>query len=292
MDSRSIRFFIHLYEERSFTKAASRCFITEQGLSKAIQTLENELGVKLFTRNNRSVEPTVYGEALYKEAPAFLDGYKRIFDAVRAAGGANSPGSSVVQHVSLALMPGFSTFCNEKILNDFMASHRNILLDISTFSDDREQQSIVERGIEFGFIDSPVDNSALTVLRSKKSGLSLVVSKSHRLAEEKTVSLSALRGETLIGFNHSRHFAMLCEKYKLDGEISLDLSDMAFAKELCASGRAVFIMANPGEDYKDFAIIPLSGPDSLFEICFTANKKKALTPSGEIFADYIMQQGF
>ena len=50
MDTRDIRCFRLVYEERSINKAAHQIFITPQGLSRIIVKLENELQTQLFQR--------------------------------------------------------------------------------------------------------------------------------------------------------------------------------------------------------------------------------------------------
>src|SRR5262245_25778024 len=50
MQLHQIRYFLLLYEERSFTRAARRCDISQPSLTKAIRALERELGGTLFHR--------------------------------------------------------------------------------------------------------------------------------------------------------------------------------------------------------------------------------------------------
>jgi DNA-binding transcriptional LysR family regulator len=79
MDKRILTFFINAYDERNFSKAARKSFISQQGMSDAIKRLEAELGVSLFTRNKGLLEPTEYGIALRKAAPSFIDMNNQIF---------------------------------------------------------------------------------------------------------------------------------------------------------------------------------------------------------------------
>ena len=50
MDTKEIRSFRLVYEERSINKAAEQLFITPQGLSRIIHNLEEELQITLFER--------------------------------------------------------------------------------------------------------------------------------------------------------------------------------------------------------------------------------------------------
>ncbi|MEN4920863.1 LysR substrate-binding domain-containing protein [Achromobacter spanius] len=72
MDQKSMRMFLALAEELHYGRAAARLFISQPPLTKAIQQLEERLGVTLFDRNKRSVRLTVAGTALVQEARRLL----------------------------------------------------------------------------------------------------------------------------------------------------------------------------------------------------------------------------
>src|SRR5262245_50748625 len=61
MPLNKIRYFLVLCEERNFIRAAKRCAITQPSLSNAIQSLEREMGGRLFQRK-RLVRLTPLGE--------------------------------------------------------------------------------------------------------------------------------------------------------------------------------------------------------------------------------------
>ena len=65
MDLRQIRYFVAVYEEGSFSKAAQRERCTQPGLSVHIQRLEAMLSQRLFERNARGVTATAAGRHFY-----------------------------------------------------------------------------------------------------------------------------------------------------------------------------------------------------------------------------------
>ncbi|UNU42875.1 LysR family transcriptional regulator [Sphingopyxis sp. YF1] len=72
-----LRHLVHakaLAEEGSFAAAADRVGLTQPALSKSIQALEAEAGIRLFDRSKRGVSPTVAGTALLRRAVGLLDG--------------------------------------------------------------------------------------------------------------------------------------------------------------------------------------------------------------------------
>lgn len=64
--------FVAVATERSFTRAAAKLGVSQSALSQTIKGLEARLGMRLLTRNTRSVSPTEAGERLLRTlAPRF-----------------------------------------------------------------------------------------------------------------------------------------------------------------------------------------------------------------------------
>jgi DNA-binding transcriptional LysR family regulator len=61
----------------SMAQAARRLATSQSVVSKAIAELEREFGVRLFDRNARGVEPTIYGRALLDRGIAMFDELKQ-----------------------------------------------------------------------------------------------------------------------------------------------------------------------------------------------------------------------
>ena len=61
MNLRNLKYIVTVADTRHFGKAAERCFVSQPTLSGQIKKLEEELGVAIFERSNRSVEITPVG---------------------------------------------------------------------------------------------------------------------------------------------------------------------------------------------------------------------------------------
>ena len=68
MDIKNLVTFIHVAELRSFTKAGDKLGYSQSTVSFQIRQLENELGVPLFERINRTVTLTEHGIRLLRSA--------------------------------------------------------------------------------------------------------------------------------------------------------------------------------------------------------------------------------
>jgi DNA-binding transcriptional LysR family regulator len=73
-DFSTLAAFLAVAEERSFTRAAKRHGVSPSAMSRAIRGLEEDIGVRLFSRTTRSVSPTEAGERLLTRLrPALTD---------------------------------------------------------------------------------------------------------------------------------------------------------------------------------------------------------------------------
>ena len=59
-------------ETKSFSKTAHELFVSHSTVSRAVSSLENELGVRLLMRDNAVQGLTPAGETLYKRAPELI----------------------------------------------------------------------------------------------------------------------------------------------------------------------------------------------------------------------------
>lgn len=73
MDLRTLRYFVAIAQEKSFTAAAEKLFVTQPTLSRQIAELEDELGQKLFDRTTRRIELTEKGVFLFHQAQSILE---------------------------------------------------------------------------------------------------------------------------------------------------------------------------------------------------------------------------
>lgn len=187
MDIASLRAFIAVSRDGSFSKASERLFITQPAVSKRVASLEAELGVELFNRIARSVSLTEAGEQLLgkaREIVAQADELQRyatnLDDEI-----SGSLSVSIAHHIGLYRM--------QPILRTFKERYPKVSLDIR-FEDSEQAFHSVEQGdIEFGVITLPqtlptnIKREAIWV-----DQLHIVVANDHPLATANSVGLDDL----------------------------------------------------------------------------------------------------
>ena len=61
------KYVYKVYQEKSFSEAAKKLFISQPALSKQISSLEKELGIDLFDRSFTPIRLTPAGEHFFQE---------------------------------------------------------------------------------------------------------------------------------------------------------------------------------------------------------------------------------
>jgi DNA-binding transcriptional LysR family regulator len=95
----------------SFTRAGAELFLTQSAISRQVQALEEQLGVRLFQRKIRALLLTDEGQRYYKAVREALDDLRAATAAVRAGRGpAELTVASTVTFASLWLVPRLTQF--------------------------------------------------------------------------------------------------------------------------------------------------------------------------------------
>jgi DNA-binding transcriptional LysR family regulator len=86
LDIRTLRYFVAVAEELSFTRAAARLFVAQQAVSRDIRQLERRLGTPLFVRTTRRVTLTPEGQRLLIRARELVALHDAILDDAAGPG--------------------------------------------------------------------------------------------------------------------------------------------------------------------------------------------------------------
>ena len=73
MEIATLRLFVQVMHRRGFTEVAKTERVAPSSVSRAIAGLERELGIRLFQRNTRKLEPTEAGRVYFERIAPLLD---------------------------------------------------------------------------------------------------------------------------------------------------------------------------------------------------------------------------
>jgi DNA-binding transcriptional LysR family regulator len=180
MDFRKLRNFVVLAEELSFARAAEKVHLTQPAFSRSISTLENELGARLFDRDN-NVLLTPVGKMLLSRAQSLLLDLGSLKQEVclMAAGETGQISMGVGPFPGAVLMP--------PVLAELVREKPLVSIDIEINSPRHLLEHLLNEEIEFFVADllSVPQNSHISVLPLERLYLSCVVRAGHPLTLKK-----------------------------------------------------------------------------------------------------------
>lgn len=147
MEIETLQCFIKAARYRNFTKAAGECHITQTAMSRKISALEQELGLRLFDRDNRQVVLTPAGAEFLARTVTLLEYYDTaVVQTKNVANGFKNSlriGFGAYEHILMrnaietfcSLYPGTEIICLQfsyKALAEHLADH---LIDVMVSTD-------------------------------------------------------------------------------------------------------------------------------------------------------------
>lgn len=145
MELRHLRYFCAVAEEQSFTLAARRLHVSQSGVSGQVRDLEQELGVALFRRNQRSVSLTPEGSAFLSEARDILDRTDRAVEMVAQA----AKGHRGKLKIGLC-GPATAPFL-PRLIREFRKREPGILLSLRDLDPAHQPEALMSGEIDVGF---------------------------------------------------------------------------------------------------------------------------------------------
>lgn len=126
-----LKYFLDAVECHSLHKSAERCNISVQGLSKAIKTLEEELGVVLVTRTSKGVYLTETGEYLVEKFKDIVRLYDEVADYCNVLNDTTT--EDVKGEVRLAVTTRFVDSFLSRIVSKFNSKYPAIKVYVENF---------------------------------------------------------------------------------------------------------------------------------------------------------------
>lgn len=177
MDSKSLNVFLQLSRNLHFGKTSQQVHMSPSTLSRTVQSLEQELGVPLFIRDNRSVELTREGELLQRYAVDFFEEYDRL--SASLSSGQKQLTGSISIYCSVTAAHSFLY----EVLQQFRLSNPGIAIVLHT-GDTNDAIARVIDGHEDVAIAARIDRqpSSLEFKLLGKTSLIMIAENSHDIA--------------------------------------------------------------------------------------------------------------
>lgn len=172
----------------SITAAAEEMGYTQSGVSHMINSLEDELGVKLIIRGRTGIKATPTGEILIPYISRVISENENFMQEVSDVTGL------IKGKLTIGSFSTVSTFYLPEIISEFEKQYPNIDFELRTGTYEEIEKWITDREVDCGFVSLPTQSN-LTTIPVIHDHLVVAVGKDypHNFKDKKVVSLDDLK---------------------------------------------------------------------------------------------------
>lgn len=282
---RDLQYFVAVAEELSFTRAASRLFISQPTLSKQIRQLESSLRTALFDRDRRSVLLTPAGRALLPHARLMIAQWEDARQDVAEAAAERDTTLTVgfQTRIGRGLIPAVTAKMGA-VLPDWRLKFRQVPWRDST-------AGLASGDVDVAITWLPVPDTGefgWKVVSTEERWVVLPVD--HRLAERAAIPFAELTAEPFIAHPQSagalREFWLANDHRQEPARVVAEAENAAETFELVAAGVGVALLSAENAEISlrsDVVCRPVTGlsPSELAVVWRTRDHREAV----RVFAD-------
>lgn len=298
MTTNQLKYFITAAETLSFTEAGKLHYISQTAITQHIQSLEDQLGVKLFTRNKKRVYLTPAGEIFYMEAKALLERSKLAVNKARNAADGVS-GSLNIGYVKGQAFSLTGPLIKEFYLHNpsvkfqlFRQAHLDLLMNLEKGKLD----------FIFNIVYGNTDLTDFSYRRISSDRLYAVLPSGHPYAQLSSIRRYDLREEPFLLTKYyedpsaKKYGHIIPDKYAESGfipKINGRSTDAETLMVLVAAGIGITILpesiVRAFSNTSDLSFVPLEGEHEHVDI-MAIWKDDSVNPVTNVFKNYVLSQ--
>jgi len=234
-----LKFVVAVAQERSFRRAAEKCFVTQPALSLGIKKLEEELGVVIFERSRREVTPTDVGEKLITQAQVVLEQSARLKEMAQV-------GTNPLQGLfKLGMIHSVGPYLLPQMIPILRARVPDMPLEVEENLTANLEVQLRNGVIDAAIIALPFDLPGVEVQTLYDEDFSVVVPADHHWAKRKQIKPSELSEEKVLLLNSGHCFSnqvtQACPELSRKGEV-LQGNSLETIRNMVASNLGVTVL--------------------------------------------------
>jgi DNA-binding transcriptional LysR family regulator len=201
MELRHLRYFVAVADTLNFTRAAAALHVAQPSLTRQIQNLEEEIGVRLLDRSKKHV-------GLTDEGRAFLVDAKRLLalaaESVQAVQRLNRGETG---QLNIGYLSNFNFDLLPRTLATFRQDHPLVSLNLFDMTPAEQYRALEVHKIDLGFVGLRFASApeSLQWQRLARQNTVVALPVKHPLAKQSRVSLTELKGMFFVGMSEKTH---------------------------------------------------------------------------------------
>jgi len=291
IDTLGIQAFMAIADEGSFRKAADALHISQTALTRRLQNLEANLGVKLVERTTRSVALTRIGSEFLPHGHRLLTELGSALVEIRVSGKAQRG------DITISCVPTVGVHYLPRIIKEYSARYPDNRIRILDHLSSGVTEAVLRREAEFGIRQGGSQHPELTSIPLSRDRYVLICPDGHPLAGRKKLSWKQLQAYPLIVPSHVMTNRALLDAALGSGNLALrsqfEVQRSSTAVGMVAEGVAAAIvprLAVQKGAYPDIRIVALTEPVVSWTLVLLSRKNAHLSPAAQALYDMLREK--
>ncbi|HKP13100.1 MAG TPA: LysR family transcriptional regulator [Blastocatellia bacterium] len=216
MHIESLKVFCDLIDTRSFSKAASKNFISQSAVSQQVRAFEDRFGKRLVERSRGGgLVPTPAGLTFYQGCREIIERFTSLNDEMKGMG------DTISGQVRVATIYTVGLHELSPIVKQFIKEfpHANIHIEYSRAN--KVYEDVINHAIDIGIVAYPSPRPQIEIIPFRSDRLVFVCSPDHELARRKRITVGDLSGQRFVGFERDMSSRKAVDKILRDNEASV-----------------------------------------------------------------------
>lgn len=280
MEYRQLYYFICIAREKSFSLAASKVRVSQSSLSRAVQDLEDEFNVQLINRTTRSFKLTRAGKELLQKGEDIVNSFEDLQTYMS--------GYSVKDtgEIRIGIPAVLNTIMAPLFIPEFNKEFPDVQLYFTVEGSQLIKKEVLEGNLDLGLVMLPVDRNKYDVHNVLSDKLVILLSKNHKLAGEKELSIEALKDESFIlldsTFQIFHTVKAMCKNAGFEPNIMHCSPSWDYIAALVSLSQGISILPRPITSYAIEGLVEIPLRDKLAGWNIAAITKKGIKVSPNV----------
>ena len=220
MTLQQLEYIISLDEHRHYVTAAEHCFVSQPNLTMQVKKLEDEIGVRIFDRDKKPLQPTEIGKEVILRARQIIRESKQLKEFV------NHEREIMEGEFTIGIIPTLAPYLLPLFLPTFIKENPKVHLKIQELQTNQIISKLENGIIDIGILVTPLNEVPIREIPIFYEPFLLYLPKNHRFLSEKLMLAEDLDPSEVLVLDEGHCFReqalAICKHAKHGSSIGFD----------------------------------------------------------------------
>jgi DNA-binding transcriptional LysR family regulator len=287
IDIHHLEYFVEVARQKSFSKAADKCHVSQSTISKMIKDLETELGTSLFNRTSKYVQLTDTGALFLEQAQQVVIMFHNLTsefaNRIKMEKG----------KISIGLLPITGSTIFAELLGEFKKKYPQIEISLSEYGSKKVALDIQDGTLDAGVVCIVPDHHYFDSFSFAKDPLFVIVSSQNPLSQLPSIELEALANESFVLYSSdfSLHDEIInqCRKVGFSPNVVFETSQFELMTQMVAANLGIaFLPSAVCKELNSTRIvsIPLIHPQIIHNMSIIWKRGRSMSHAAHLWLQF------